>query len=66
MGADRWEKCPKCYKEPEEPQPDWKSFTLREDWEIGVSGPDQEFFIVYSAGCKSCGFTFKYKHAENI
>lgn len=39
--------------------------TFREDYEIGITGPD-EFYIRYSGGCQTCGLTHSYTHDEPL
>lgn len=38
--------------------------TLREDWEIGVSGA--VFDVGYRCYCEACGFEFRFKHEEAL
>ena len=38
--------------------------TLREDYEQGIHG--NEYSVSYHAGCKTCGFKFKYEHKEAV
>ncbi len=38
--------------------------TLREDYEIGIY--NGEFFATYSGECGTCGFSFKFKHNEEV
>ncbi len=39
--------------------------TLREDYEVGIYDAGR-FFISYKAQCTVCGFTFSYRHEEEI
>jgi hypothetical protein len=39
--------------------------TLREDWELGTDGGG-EFFVSYRCSCGECGFSFSFKHKEQL
>lgn len=38
--------------------------TLREDYEIGIY--NGEFSVNYNGSCKTCGFSFSFKHKQKI
>jgi len=52
MSANNWGICPKCKGK----------YTLREDYEIGISG--NNFLIDYQCSCGNCGFNFEYHHIK--
>ncbi len=39
--------------------------TLREDYEM-YTDQDGQFTVSYSCSCRTCGFKFNFKHAEQI
>lgn len=57
MSADRWSTCPKCKHKEEE--------TLRQDWELYLD-EDGKFSVEFSASCRKCGFSYKFKHSEKL
>jgi hypothetical protein len=38
--------------------------TLREDYELGLSGT--EFYVAYRCSCQECGFEYSYRHRERV
>lgn len=61
MSADNWTLCPKCQKGEDD---DHVNTLLSEDYEIGIL--NGEFFVIYSGECQECGFSFKFRHTENV
>ena len=41
---------------------DEEEYTLREDYEVGMT--DNDFYVYYNAGCSECKWTYKYSHNE--
>jgi hypothetical protein len=40
-------------------------YTLREDYEVGIYD-DGKFFFSYRGSCGTCGFSYSYKHEEQV
>ena len=74
MSAYNWAYCPKCKKDFYKNLPSGltgahfeergEGFTLREDWVIGVV--EGKFYVLFSAYCAVCGFSFHFKKEEEI
>ncbi len=77
MSADNWAICPKCSPKAVHDcscgcSPPEAKYTLREDYEIGVS--DGKFFVSYSAICRNhdkpnnegCGFEYEFNFEKEI
>jgi hypothetical protein len=41
-------------------------YTLREDYDIGISNGEMKFTIEYRASCKICSFSFSYESTKQI
>lgn len=39
--------------------------TLREDYEMGITAAGK-FRVIYQGRCEACGFTFAFKHEEQV
>ena len=59
--AEKWLEAKKQFEATEERE----EYTLREDYEIGIT-PDGEFYAIYSGGCRECSFSFEFKHEEKV
>lgn len=61
MSADNWGICPRCKVR----DPFSAEKTLREDYEFWMT-EDGEFSAEYGCRCTTCGWSFQFRHAEQV